>query len=122
MGLAMTLFAGVAMLMLARLRAVAGPAWRAAREASADLFGFVEERLAGLVDVRANGATSYVMPEARAGAAGAICGRGRGAWRAGRSGLGCHLGLLFALGTALGLGAGRLALRGAARSPSAPST
>jgi len=35
--------------------------WGAAREASARLFGFIEERLVGTEDIRANGAEAYVM-------------------------------------------------------------
>jgi hypothetical protein len=44
-----------------RLRASTVPHWAAARQASADLFGFVEERLSGTEDIRASGATGYVM-------------------------------------------------------------
>ena len=51
----------LALLAMNRLRAVAVPYWAAARQASADLFGFLEERLAGTEDIRAMGATAYVM-------------------------------------------------------------
>ncbi|MGI9145445.1 MAG: ABC transporter ATP-binding protein [Chloroflexota bacterium] len=51
----------LAILAMNRLRAVAVPYWAAARQASADLFGFLEERLAGTEDIRAMGATAYVM-------------------------------------------------------------
>ncbi|MBN1873919.1 MAG: ABC transporter ATP-binding protein [Anaerolineae bacterium] len=37
------------------------PFWTAQREASSQLFGFLEERLAGTEDIRANGAVAYVM-------------------------------------------------------------
>jgi ATP-binding cassette subfamily B protein len=51
----------LALLKMNRLRAVAVPHWAAARQASAELFGFLEERLAGTEDIRAMGATAYVM-------------------------------------------------------------
>ena len=60
-GAVMTAFAVVAMLLLNALRDVAVPYWAASRQASADLMGFLEERLAGTEDIRANGATAYMM-------------------------------------------------------------
>lgn len=60
-GLVMTVFSVLALLTLARLRNIAVPHWVAERQASADLFGFLEERLAGTEDIRSNGAESYVM-------------------------------------------------------------
>lgn len=55
------LFATFAITVLGRLRAVAVPHWKAAREANANLFGFIEEQLAGTEDTRSNGAVAYVM-------------------------------------------------------------
>ncbi|MBK9711811.1 MAG: ABC transporter ATP-binding protein [Kouleothrix sp.] len=60
-GLALTLFALFALLVLNRARGFAVPAMTAERAASADLFGFLEERLAGMDDIRANGAGAHVM-------------------------------------------------------------
>jgi ATP-binding cassette subfamily B protein len=60
-GLVMTGFSVLALLTLARLRNIAVPHWVVERQASADLFGFLEERLAGTEDIRSNGAESYVM-------------------------------------------------------------
>jgi len=40
---------------------VAVPHWTAEREASAHFYGFLEERLAGTEDIRANGAEAYAM-------------------------------------------------------------
>ena len=60
-GLVMTGFAVLALLTLARLRNIAVPYWVGERQASADLFGFLEERLSGTEDIRSNGAESYVM-------------------------------------------------------------
>ena len=42
-------------------REASSPLWRARRQASAELIGFIEERLGGLEDIRANGAQAYVM-------------------------------------------------------------
>jgi ATP-binding cassette subfamily B protein len=60
-GLALTGFALVALFTLGRFRDIAVPHWTAERQASADLFGFLEERLAGTEDIRASGAEAYVM-------------------------------------------------------------
>jgi ATP-binding cassette subfamily B protein len=59
--LAMGASALLGLLVMNRLRSSAVPHWAAARQASADLFGFLEERLAGTEDIRASGATEYVM-------------------------------------------------------------
>ena len=50
---------GVALMLW--LRRLAVPRFAAVRQASADLFGLIEERLAGTEDVRANGAVGYVL-------------------------------------------------------------
>jgi ATP-binding cassette, subfamily B, bacterial len=60
-GLALTLFVVAALVILNHLRNIAVPYWKQSRAASADYFSFVEERLAGMEDIRANGATAYVM-------------------------------------------------------------
>lgn len=60
-GLALTGFALLALFILGRFRNVAVPHWTAERQASADLFGFLEERLSGTEDIRSNGAEAYVM-------------------------------------------------------------
>ncbi|MBE9052030.1 ABC transporter ATP-binding protein [Nostocales cyanobacterium LEGE 11386] len=60
-GLAIAFFALTALSTLIRLRSIAVPHWQIYRQISADFFGFVGEQLAGMEDVRANGATSYVM-------------------------------------------------------------
>jgi len=56
--------AGYATLTVTALRAVQKPAvkaWGDSRQAHADLFGFLGERLTGTEDIRANGAVAYVM-------------------------------------------------------------
>ncbi|HEY1011670.1 MAG TPA: ABC transporter ATP-binding protein [Herpetosiphonaceae bacterium] len=60
-GLALLLFALTALAVLVRLRSLAVPSLAATREASAQFFGFLGERLAGTEDIRANGGTGAVM-------------------------------------------------------------
>ena len=60
-GLALTVFVGVYLLVHIRAQQIAVPHWRTEREASADMFGFLEERLSGLKDIRSLGAIPYVM-------------------------------------------------------------
>ncbi|MBN2007198.1 MAG: ABC transporter ATP-binding protein [Anaerolineae bacterium] len=60
-GAAFCVFAFLNLLVLWRFRDIAVPHWEAERQASAELFGFLEERLAGTEDIRSNGAQGYVM-------------------------------------------------------------
>jgi len=60
-GLSLALIAGLGLVLMMRVRALATPHWIAGRKATADFAGFVEERLAGTADVRASGATAYTM-------------------------------------------------------------
>ena len=60
-GLALSAFVLLTGLTLARLRNISVPYWKASSEAHADLFGFLEERLGGTKDIRANGAIAYTM-------------------------------------------------------------
>ncbi|HEX5414961.1 MAG TPA: ABC transporter ATP-binding protein [Chloroflexota bacterium] len=60
-GAATTLLAVIAMLVLYGVRNVGAGPWERARAASADLFGFLEERLAGTEDIRSSGAVDYVL-------------------------------------------------------------
>jgi ATP-binding cassette subfamily B protein len=60
-GLALTVFTGVVFLALFFTRNIAVAATKDERESSAQLFGFIEERLAGLDDLRANGGGDYAM-------------------------------------------------------------
>lgn len=59
--LGMALFTATALVWLSHLRNIAIPFWRESREAHANLFGFLEEQLAGTEDSRSSGAVSYVM-------------------------------------------------------------
>jgi len=60
-GLTLTGFSVITLGVLSRLQSIAVPHWTAERQANADLFGFLEERLSGTEDIRANGAEAYVM-------------------------------------------------------------
>jgi len=60
-GLVLSAFAAVAFVVLNRARNLAVPEQREERQASANLFGFLEERLAGIEDIRANGAGAHAM-------------------------------------------------------------
>jgi ATP-binding cassette, subfamily B, bacterial len=60
-GIALTVFSLLALFILGRFRNVAVPHFTAERQASAELFGFLEERLSGTEDIRANGGREYVL-------------------------------------------------------------
>lgn len=60
-GLPLLLFVLCALFTTHYVRDLAGPSWQAAREALARLLGFLEERLAGVEEIRANGATAYML-------------------------------------------------------------
>jgi ABC-type multidrug transport system fused ATPase/permease subunit len=59
--LALAIFSLIAMAGLGYIRQVAVPHWKTARQAHADLFGFLEERLAGTEDIRSSDAVAYTM-------------------------------------------------------------
>lgn len=59
--LALAVYTGLALAGVIYLRQIAVPHWKAAREASAQLSGFLEEQLAGTEDIRASGAVAYAM-------------------------------------------------------------
>jgi ATP-binding cassette subfamily B protein len=60
-GLALAALAAVGLVVLDRLRDLATPHWVLGRQSSAEFAGFLEERLAGTEDIRANGAVPYKM-------------------------------------------------------------
>lgn len=60
-GLGIAVFAFLTLAVMLKLRTLVVPYWKKARQASAELFGFLEERLSGTVDIRANGAKHYTM-------------------------------------------------------------
>jgi ATP-binding cassette, subfamily B, bacterial len=60
-GLGLSAFVGIALVVMLRIRASAAPLWAAERQASADFYGFLGEYLAGLEDVRSSGAGAFVL-------------------------------------------------------------
>lgn len=60
-GVVMTVFALGVFTLLVPLRRRSLPLWRSMRQASAEFFGFLSERIVGTEDIRANGATNYIM-------------------------------------------------------------
>src|SRR5207249_4709137 len=61
-GLALTIFAAVALFLMAGpLRNIAVKYWGRVREVSAQMYGFLGERLAGTEDIRSSGAEAHVM-------------------------------------------------------------
>src|SRR3954468_2292857 len=103
-GTALTLFALFALAVLRRSSEFAIPALIEERAASATMFGFLEERLAGLDDIRANGAGAHVLRGFRHVAIDLY----EKAWRAGVRGASLYgvVAALFALGYGLALGMG----------------
>jgi ATP-binding cassette, subfamily B, bacterial len=103
-GLALTLFTLVAAKILHWRREIAVGPTRDERDATAHVFGFIEERLTGIDDIRANGAGKYVMHRflevQRDWYAKALR-----AWRI-RSTIWLSMGVLFATGYILTLGLG----------------
>jgi ABC-type multidrug transport system fused ATPase/permease subunit len=112
-GAAFTLFCAVALVILASMKDIAVPRYRKASQATAELFGFVEERLTGTEDVRGNGAVAWVIR--------GLLEHSRAAWRTKVAantvgsvvaGVGW---ILFAIGSALSLALGAMLYqRGAA--------
>ena len=64
-GLVLTVFAAVSAAILVRLRNFSAANWKASREASAEVFGFLEERLSGTEDIRSSGAQAYATRASR---------------------------------------------------------
>lgn len=60
-GVTLTVFAVIALLAMSCVRNVATKYWKAFRQSSAELFGFLEERLTGTEDIRSSGAQAYVL-------------------------------------------------------------
>ncbi|HUZ03535.1 MAG TPA: ABC transporter ATP-binding protein [Thermomicrobiaceae bacterium] len=60
-GLGLSAFVALALTAMLRIRVVATPSWAAARQTSAEFYGFLGEYLAGLEDVRSSGAGAFVL-------------------------------------------------------------
>jgi ATP-binding cassette subfamily B protein len=61
LGILFTVYAVFALLALNRVRDIAVPYQKQRRQANADLFGFLEEQLAGTEDIRSSGAVDFVL-------------------------------------------------------------
>jgi ATP-binding cassette, subfamily B, bacterial len=60
-GVVLTIFAVAGIGAITAVRRVAASAWEQARQTSAVLFGFIEERLAGTEDIRSSGGERYTL-------------------------------------------------------------
>jgi ABC-type multidrug transport system fused ATPase/permease subunit len=103
-GLVLAAFALAVVTVMGRWRDVAVGALTAERASNARLYGFVEERLSGLDDLRANGAGPHVMRRLH-GVLRELYLRVRRAWTM-RALLDVGTGGMFALGTILAVGMG----------------
>ncbi|TMF24966.1 MAG: ABC transporter ATP-binding protein [Chloroflexi bacterium] len=104
-GLALAVFAAVALFAMAGpLRNFAVKYWRQVREVSAQLYGFLGERLAGTEDIRSSGAEGHVMSGLARQHENWLVAR----WRAGFAGtvLWSSSMVTFALGNAVAFGVG----------------
>jgi ATP-binding cassette subfamily B protein len=100
-GAAMAVFAVAAGWLMSRTTQIGAPRWAAERQARSEMAGFLEERLGGLDDIRANAGGEHVMR--RHAAMSAVLGRaGR---RAGRMGLAVNASIngLYTVGLAISL-------------------
>jgi ABC-type multidrug transport system fused ATPase/permease subunit len=61
LGALLTLFVGVYVLIHVRGQQIAAPAWAKERQYSAELLGFVEERIGGAVDLHTSGAIPHTL-------------------------------------------------------------
>ena len=61
LGAVFTLLAAILLFVLNRVRGIAIEDRKAYRQAQADLFGYLEEQLAGTEDIRSSGAVSFVL-------------------------------------------------------------
>ena len=62
-GLAFTVYSVLTIVILGRLKDIAVPHQKARREAEAQIYGFIEEQLAGTEDIRSSGAVDYSIRE-----------------------------------------------------------
>jgi ATP-binding cassette subfamily B protein len=60
-GAAFLVFVIVVASVLSKSVSITAPMWKVQRQASSELYGYLEERLGGTEDIRANGAVSYVL-------------------------------------------------------------
>jgi ATP-binding cassette subfamily B protein len=111
-GVGFAVFSVVTLYVMNRVRGLAIPHQKALREANADLFGYLEERLAGTEDIRASGAVDFVILGLYK-----LMYRIQGHWRrtAGKFVI-IHgtAGMLLAVGTVVAFAAGYMLFKGSA--------
>ena len=61
LGLGMLVYTGLTLLVLNRIHSIGVSRWSASRQAGAELFGYLEERISGADEIRAAGAEAYAM-------------------------------------------------------------
>jgi ABC-type multidrug transport system fused ATPase/permease subunit len=106
-GAAVSACAAAMALTLYRLRDAGVPRWTAARQASAEIFGFLEERLAGTEDIRSAGAVEHTLRRLAERAQRRLNAERLAALVGASTGLSANL--FLALTTAVGLALGALA-------------
>ncbi len=104
MGLGVSVYAIVTFLVLFRMKDVAVNASKSEREVSASAYGFIEERLAGIEDIRANGGGPFALRSLQKVLRQMLL-KGRQAWMR-RSRFWFVLITLFSLGDVVALGLG----------------
>lgn len=62
-GIAFAIYSAATILILGRLKDIAVPHQKARRQAEAEMYGFLEEQLAGMEDIRSSGAVDYSIRE-----------------------------------------------------------
>ena len=60
-GVGMLIYTALTLVVLGWIQKLAAPRWIAARQVSAEQYGYIEERITGVEDIRAIGAEPYVM-------------------------------------------------------------
>lgn len=61
-GAGMLVYIAITLFVLRAIQAVAVPRWQAGREAGAQLYGYIEERISGAEEIRAAGAQAHALP------------------------------------------------------------
>jgi ABC-type multidrug transport system fused ATPase/permease subunit len=62
-GLALALYSAISIATMAALQGVGVRRWTAARQAAAEQFGYIEERLSGVEDLQGSGAAAYALSQ-----------------------------------------------------------
>jgi len=61
LGAGMTLYCGLALILLRSVQGLGTAQWEAERRADADFYGFIEERIAGVEDICTSGAEDHIL-------------------------------------------------------------